>query len=353
MTMAKRKSVVTMAELQKAANVKSRQAISAWVDAGLLPAPTMERGPSGRGRRGVWPASVLDRVRFIRAKTAEGLTLEQVLGELWSQDQPQAEEVAKRVDAVMGRWVARGTSRRRAAIYEYRKGSKRGKPALPKGTPIQHEWSTAIYLMLSKDAGLSQEQALGVSLLASDRAMIERALELYFLGFEPVLVLSRGCLWIASSATMGIEHSNVAQANLRPPKEAKDRPFGRVTLELHTLILTCLVMSGDARDDDPIRMLVPPAVVDEVDLRHPYIMRRRIAAFFQKVPADISGEHEGGYIDAKLTSDGVPSAFPASFDSALSSLDSELDLKKSRAGAARKRSAKRKPAAGRKKKTEG
>ena len=48
--MAKRQLVITMADIQSTAGGRSRQAITAWVDAGLLPPPTIVRGKSGRGR---------------------------------------------------------------------------------------------------------------------------------------------------------------------------------------------------------------------------------------------------------------------------------------------------------------
>ena len=77
--MVKREAVVTMDDIRAAAGGRSRQAISAWVDAGLIPPPKIVRGPSGRGRRGVWPAAVLDRVRVICDELEQGGTLEKAM----------------------------------------------------------------------------------------------------------------------------------------------------------------------------------------------------------------------------------------------------------------------------------
>ena len=331
--MAKRKSTVTMADLQKAAGVRSRQAIKLWVDAGLLPPPTMVPGPSGRGRRGVWPASALERVKFIRTKTAEGRNLREVLAELWAQDQPKADDFKKRVDAIVGRWTAAG------------------KHARPKDLTVQQEWIASIEEILVEEVGLFQEVAHLLAHQAGDNESLEQALDLYFRGFEPILVISKGEVWISSSTVAGFEHSWLVHTMLRGKNGlGYDRAVGRVTVELYTVIADCLAKSSDNYDEVlPRRMLVPGTIVEEIDPRSPYRSRRITEPFL----------NPDGTMNARVLADRLILETTPSADAAFTALEkfgpestTELSAPRKKLGATapRKKSTKRKPAAGPQKK---
>ena len=280
--MVKRESVVAMADLRAAAGKRSRQAISAWIDAGLLPRPTMMSGRSGRGRRGVWPASVLERVRLICVLIAKGLTLGEVHVALSVQDELKADDLRKQVDAILGRWLAPGSARQDGVVFTRRRGStQRFRRKLPpKDATIFQEWMAAVHGTLTKEVGLSSAKASCLVMQAAERSIVEQALWLYLLGFEPVLTISRASVRVTSSSTIGFDHSNLLQqmaAQLAEQGEGvdKNRTLGRITIEVGSLSHTCLILSGDESGDknETPRTLIPAMAVDEFDIRCPVPMR--------------------------------------------------------------------------------
>ena len=262
--MAKRESVVTMSDLQAVAGMRSRQAINAWIDGGLLPRPTIVRGRSGRGRRGVWPASVLERVRFICTRTDQGRTLADVLVELWEQDQPQRADVEQRVDRIVGRWISPGASRR---------GWKRGKGALPKGISVQDGWVAVIKLILTKDVGLSSATARRLARQAGDRAILKEVLLRYFIGFEPLLMISRGCVRVSTSATVGFDHSPYIEQVVKFVEGDSDEDHGVdgcITIQMAKPIEACLSATGDWEDPtQTTQLLLPATAVDGINFQSP------------------------------------------------------------------------------------
>ena len=305
--MAKRESVVTMSDLRAVAGMRSRQAINAWVDAGLIPPPTIVRGRSGRGRRGVWLASVLDRVRFVCAQTDQGRTLTEVREELLIREQPQPADIEKRVDRIVGRWVVRGTSRR---------GSKRGERTLPKDASVQDEWVAGIRVILTKDVGLSAEMARRLALRAGDRAILARALWHFEMGFEPVLMISRGCVYESTSAMVGFNHSPACLFAVMHGSGADEdhAVLGRITIQVCGLIQACLKLSGDP--DDRMRLLAPVTAVDGFNAQHPSLFLRYEAKILLA---------KDGQIGADLRSPKMFSGSPREIARALTELRLEVE----------------------------
>ena len=273
---------VTMADLQKAAGQRTRQAIMKWVRLGLLPFSTMVPGRSGRGRRGVWAASALERVRFICARTDQGHTLEDVLVEVWKHEEPQSAELEKRAAQVTRRWTAPGSVRRSANSREH---------GPSEDVSIHDEWVAAIQASL-KNVGLPPATARRLAEQAGDSAILKRVLWSYLWGFEPLLLISNGRVKVSSSATVGFEHSNVVRRAVSSPAVMNSQTVtGRITLQIKDLIEELLVRSGDyAR---PHRIYLPPPAVDQIDLFHPVVLRHK-----QNVYVDEDGELGGGLYPA-------------------------------------------------------
>ena len=265
-----RKRKVTIAEVQEAAELTSRKSVIGWVKAGLLPPPTVEIVPGGRGRRGVWPVSVLQRIRSIRDLTEKGFSLAVVLVKLWQQDRPQAAEVKRKVNAIVRRWLKGGGL--------HRKG-KLGPRALPRNASIRDEWRAAILIVLTTEVGLSNEAAMDLAIQASERKILERALYFYLCGYEPVIVIAGKLVSVDSSATIGWRHSFVHRAFAH----RQDSETAHITIQLYGLIFSSLELSGDERSV-PRSFLIPAVAVDELDRQGKHAIRYK---------ANLSVEEDG------------------------------------------------------------
>jgi hypothetical protein len=82
-----RPPLVTMQHVaeQTQLNVKT---LSRWVDRGFLPKPVIQTHPSGRGKTGTWPDSVLERCRRIVALRQEGHSPESAVATIELEDRP-------------------------------------------------------------------------------------------------------------------------------------------------------------------------------------------------------------------------------------------------------------------------
>ena len=271
--MAKRGSdrVVTMTELRAKAGNRSRQTIGTWVDAGLLPAPTIVRGASGRGRRGAWPAAMLDRVKFICDHLDQGDTLEDVLLELWIRNKTPQSDLSKRVEKIVCRWrVVRGPSPLR---------SKRGKN-YPKEMSIRDIWVTSILAFLTQGVGLSIAKARHLARKAGEPDVLEAVVFGHLAGFEPVLMICRDRLRVVNSATVGFNCSPGTRAVHLDSGAVEQSSVleveGHITVSVDRLIMMCLRMSGDR--DDKKEVFLPAMAADLYTFDPPKVLRCEASA---------------------------------------------------------------------------
>ena len=311
--------LVPLSALQAAAGGRSRQTIDTWVNVGLIPPPMMTRGESGRGRRGVWPASVLEQVRFIVEQTERGLTLSQVLMEQWKHDQPQRDEVMRRVKRIAKRWE-------RPVPQSARRNWTRADHANLKNKPMQDLWIAGIASILMSDVDLSAAKAYSLARRTVEPAILQQALYLQLLGLEPILLISRGHLGVTSSVLVGLNHS-AAHRHLAIVKRRVDDSgvkrregldqLGRVTIQLHGLVRECLILSGDASRGYEQHFVIPEAVAAEFKTQH-------IEHFVRYTTENLS-LLQNGLITGELISHEVHNTPQTIVIPALKELESELE----------------------------
>jgi DNA-binding transcriptional MerR regulator len=90
-------SFATTADIMEAAGV-TRRTVTAWIDAGLLPKPVKISLGSAGGVFNRFPMLALEHVRFILAKRAEGLSLQQIAELLAAQGGPVARSAVRSRD---------------------------------------------------------------------------------------------------------------------------------------------------------------------------------------------------------------------------------------------------------------
>lgn len=73
---------VTTSDILNRVGLKSISAFRKWLDAGLIPRPTLRKHPRGKGRIAIWPASVVDRCIEIRRLTRKKISLEEIFEKL-------------------------------------------------------------------------------------------------------------------------------------------------------------------------------------------------------------------------------------------------------------------------------
>lgn len=82
------KHMMTTDQVLTQADMKHRTLMS-WVQQGLLPKPLMVAKPTGRGRHGVWPSWVMERIFRIQEMKERGLLLSQIASALWRDDRQE------------------------------------------------------------------------------------------------------------------------------------------------------------------------------------------------------------------------------------------------------------------------
>jgi hypothetical protein len=75
---------ISTADLLKACDIRSSKTLTRWHQRKLIPPPSIQTHPNGRGKMSYWPAWVPHRIRDVKKRLAGGSTLEQIADELGS-----------------------------------------------------------------------------------------------------------------------------------------------------------------------------------------------------------------------------------------------------------------------------
>jgi DNA-binding transcriptional MerR regulator len=77
-------------EILDATEIKAGKTLTRWHQQGLIPPPTVDTHPNGRGKMAYWPDWVLERCKRIKQLVATGYSLEQIeqlLGKDWEDEE--------------------------------------------------------------------------------------------------------------------------------------------------------------------------------------------------------------------------------------------------------------------------
>ncbi len=173
---------ITTTELATRTGV-SRFQLMRWAEAGLIPDPTRRPGPQGRGRQGVWPAGVENRVRRIQALSGRGVPLFMIADELRRDDSVSEQQHVEGLDSFIQEWWCSP-----GASDQLSQDVKRLHGLAASATPFEHFRCGVQRLLTAHGITMSPD------VFASDPetwlALLKRALSLLMDGFAPVAVLN-------------------------------------------------------------------------------------------------------------------------------------------------------------------
>jgi hypothetical protein len=105
---------LTTFEVLKRCKIKSSKTLTRWYQRGLIPPPSIETHPSGRGKIAYWPTWVVRRIREVKDRLARGASLDQIAETLgsdwatekkrWIHQRPKLQEALERESRI---WATR------------------------------------------------------------------------------------------------------------------------------------------------------------------------------------------------------------------------------------------------------
>lgn len=158
----------------------SRLQLHRWASQNLLDRPEVVSAPSGRGRVGMWPVSVLGQIEQIKGHVKRGKPLTDVYRDVLRQrgEGEGAEKLAKAwADEVV-------------AEFNRSRSIRRGTLSLPKGMrgPLREVYEALIEAHL-RNIGLSKVRSLSAARKAVDDEVLRGTFQMLKLGMSPVLVV--------------------------------------------------------------------------------------------------------------------------------------------------------------------
>ena len=77
--MAKKSYRITTEQVLKNCGIRSGKTLTRWRQAGLLPSPSLETHPSGRGKTAFYPVWICDWIRWVQSQQQKGLSLSKIV----------------------------------------------------------------------------------------------------------------------------------------------------------------------------------------------------------------------------------------------------------------------------------
>ena len=174
-----------------------------WADRKLIPRPTQIPHPSGRGRHGVYPGGVVERVRRIAELSGHGVSAASIKATLWRDDFGAAwDEAQEIVEAWNETWLPRGETLKGTEIV-----IRAGRTRIKHSFPISSHVDWAIRERLS-DLGVEGKLVQRiVASLSADRDALRVAIATLLLGFSPVLIFNGERVFIAPDFALAWLHT--------------------------------------------------------------------------------------------------------------------------------------------------
>jgi hypothetical protein len=160
---------LTTHEVLEKSKILSSKTLTRWYRRQLIPPPSVETHPNGRGKIAYWPVWILYRIRIVKGRLAQGESLDQI-----------AQELGHDWVAEEKRWVRKRPDRK--AIWARAAQYRATRDFAVRGTDLIYEFLRQIGV---KRPGIGDQ--LEWRLSSSD--LVKEALKLMQQGYSPVVAI--------------------------------------------------------------------------------------------------------------------------------------------------------------------